>query len=637
MFVPFATPFAERLGYFEVDRSCLLSLGRALQGDDLYAWCSKLVVQWVYSSSGRLSEKKKKKKKKKKRKSSSEEEGGEEERETSPLDRAWNDATLAVLVASHAHGMGLATSRRVWFEALAAIADRERSHGLDVAVLPPALENEDEADIELFYLDARTVRVFFSPLRREWMAATPSVRKVFTTNVCGVQCSTDQVKMELICSETLADTPQETLEWFFLPEVYAYVSGPGDLPDWRTRRPSSKVQRLLPERAREQLNNMTLSRVNLQNSGPPVVLEKKDDGGGKNKYGEGSGEFGGQSNDHARLNPNGSVDQADLDDIGKALVSGAPAITQTPSPYNEFLDRGLRAKTAVKVEESFAEMGLVTDAHSDADILGAEPAVKDRVVMLARGRTVGQTQLPVAPAYFNEQSARRRHAAAAAFDIPMGILLNYSLIAPKTEGQSGLGSGMGNKDSGLGGATSSTKSTAFALFEKAMRAVASSLELWSEEVMAKMSAPRKERARQESEAHAAKHMADAEVGFFATHGSEKKFYEGEPTKGQIQLRAEDKAWHMEKARDAYVPLEKEKEVAFRLPRQQPVEVVQALFVNGWIKAETGVRRLNETLQWDEDEFESPEALEQVRKMRNEPPQEEGGEGGEKKKKKKAKP
>ena len=633
MFTKDCGKHAEERGAFEVDRASLMRMNRLYSGDELFHWCSTLVSQKVFQSPGKICDQKEEaeKRKRQQQQQSSEgdgdserkEDGGDEEEEDDPVAQAWDENLPLVLAASESQGFGIATSRKAWITALHQVAAVEAQFGVVSATVPPAPEERDE--LKLHSIEPRMVRVFFAPSGGEWMVALPVVLRV---RPGPHQDSTaEKVKLQLLSLDVMVDSMSSDVAWWVLPEqdVYVYAAGACDRPDPVTHYPVSKVQRCLAERAREQINSATMSWTNLTNGSPPIMLEQKDGGGARKKHrGEGSGEVDGQSNDDARLGPSSSSAHDSLV-VSKAIIAGAPAIVDAPSPYNEFIDHGKRRREQEQqdsaTQDDWAVLGLHYTPQDDGNILGTQH-LRDRIVQLQEGRTVGQTQLPVPPAYYNEQHMRRLHTTAAIWGIPLGVVMNFSIFASGAEGKAGL-SALGNKSSGLGGATSSTKSTAWTIWEETTNGVATSLERWSRDVLDKMGAAgRDERDR----LACAKALDDASTEFDRLYGDETMFYQQltqiAPDQSHIadnmkEDRKEKKTTHLARAAASYKP-EKAKQLMYRLTRTQPIDVLRSLFTEGFLKPEAIIRHMAEQMHLDPADFEEPTAIAKVRSARNEP-------------------
>ena len=249
-------------------------------------------------------------------------------------------------------------------------------------------------------------------------------------------------------------------------------------------------------------------------------------------------------------------------------------------------------------------------------------------------------QLPVPPAFYNEQSLRRLHRTAALWGIPLGVIMNFSIFASGTEGKAGL-SALGNKSSGLGGATSSTKSTSWTIWEETTNGVATSLERWSQGVLGRMGAAGK-LARDRNALEVA--LADASAEFDHIYGDESMFHQRlaqiSPDQTHVadnmkEDRRQKKTTHLAQAVKGYKP-EKKKQLIYRLTRTQPIESLKSLFTEGFLKPEAIIEALQEQLHLPAEWFEDPEALSKVRKSRNEPEPKAGAAGADAKKKPAAK-
>jgi hypothetical protein len=639
--------WAEARGYLEVNRPNLMIMNRLHRSDDLFHQLSGIVAGEVFQGPGEivdLDEEEREEKEAEKEAAKQEEEegdgGGEQKMEEggddkdssddppseTPESRSWDETLPKVLAASEAQGFGMATSQRTWTQTLQTIYDLETEANQKVST--PRPEEEDGDDQKLSFVEPRMVRVFYSPSggTSPWLIALPVILKAPDSSA-----TVEAVKLAMYSGDVMVDSSNDGLQWYVLSpdDVFVYVT---DTPDVATQYPLSKIQRQLPERAREQINNQTMSETNLINGHPAIAVEHKDGGSRKKHSGEGSAEKEGQTNNDARVGPNpaGTKGGDDSDDDNPDGDAG-PEIFQGPSPFNKYLDVKRRKRGAD--QRNWAEMGLFYNPRDHPDEL-SKRAIKRRVVRLSEGQVFSQTQLPLPPAYYNEQRAHRRFAAGQEWGIPIGVLLNFSIFASTAEGKAGL-SALGNKASGLGGATSSTKSTAFTLWEKAKDKIIDSLEQWSIKVLARMwesGAPERFEAC----------IAQAEEQFFSVYGNEESFQRDQ------SHRDPDSAAHHQKDRDqnkdamranvAREQFSKEpKRLMFRLKRVQPVDVIKSLHVENYITSECAIRTIREQLHLKRSDMERPENVDKARKSRNEPPPKPGAEGkdggGDKKKSK----
>lgn len=613
MFVTELTKAMRLAGMFEPNRRTMLRLACLHAMDDLFRWCSSLVSSKVFQRPGtmgsvkRKGNKKSKKKKKnkqkaQKRKKPDSDDDEEEEEHVDPISREWNVALPQLLVAAEACGFGVATSKKAWKEALLQIAAREVSRGLEVVSVPTALEDGD--DTTLHFVDLSMVRVFYAPGPR-WAMALPVVVHINDPNNDNV----DSSKLSLYCSGAMPNDSSKDWEWFIFEEedVYVFTIDPNDLPDLQTKQPRSKIQRLLVERAREQINNSAMTGVNLQNMAPPIPFERKDDGKDHEKQSS-------DENDYRRNEPNTSVME---DDSGKDCIRAPAApIPNTPSAWNRHLDFGLRAQQEAEEEDKkntdWSVCGLFYDPEGD-NMLTGNMHLRNRLMQMPTGYTISKTPLPEPPSYYNEQRAHRKFAAAAVFGIPMGILFNYSIMAPASEKAGGL-SVMGNKSSGLGGATSSTQSTAWTAWETATNALKQKLEQWSQDVCSKM-------GRHAAQQRLEKHMNDADSRFHQEHGTEDGLFgsRGELNTAALDQYRRQKQLYRAEAGAAFLQEEADNAVMFRIPRVHPLETIKSLHVEGILKSEIVISEIAKQLEWPLDFFEDSASIDKTRDARNNPP------------------
>ena len=346
-----------------------------------------------------------------------------------------------------------------------------------------------------------------------------------------------------------------------------------------------------------------MSMTNIMNGRPPVVIEKKDAGGAKKRLrGEGSGEEEGQTNLNARTGISADDDMV----AEKAIEAGAPRIIDEPSPWNKYLDvERRRQKRAEQQEFDWAADGLMYDPKEEGL---TKIQLDDRLAPIREGWSVGQAQLPVPPAYYNEQRAHRRYAAASEWGIPLGVLTNYSMFASSAEGKAGL-TALGNKGSGLGGATSSTKSTAWSIWETSRRNTMAALESWSVDVLGRMW---DEEGAERCIEQATRSFDEEEAGFRASIEND----ELDVREAKVQERQREKDRCMTTAAEELRAQSKQRKM-FRLKRVVPFEEMKQLFVENIVTAdgllqsaiERGVPRKF---------LEQPAAVEKARKSRNEP-------------------
>jgi hypothetical protein len=590
MIVPKCSEYAQQEGFFEVTRSQIVRLLRAFKYDELFHWCSKTVSQRIFQGAGRIFHS----------------EAREEYECNSEVIKDWAEHLPLILANADAVGFGIAMSRQTYREAMTTIG---RFQPPDSTVVPPAAVDEH---MRLLSIDPRTVRVFFSPgdsiTMHRWMISMPIVIKCLPS-----EASPQHARMNLISSDTMQDTVIGNTIWYIPPleEVFVYCGDPSDLPDIQLCRPISKVQRLMPERGREQINNATLSRTNLTNGGPPIPIEHKES---KSKGREDE-----MSNDEQRMGAQSDTSSRfDQVDESKPIRAGAPQILDEPSPFNLYINHDKPRPDAI-VKNDWA----MQDFDDDWDGIRVE-RLEDRVVQLAPDRTIGQTQLPVAPAYYNEQKAHRKSAAASVWGIPLSIMQNYSIFSSGTEAKAGL-AGMGNKNSGLGGATSSTKSTAWQVWEDTINGESDKLERWSANVLKSMLT----RYTHEQNKQGLHQCLDRALGkFYREHGTEEEFIQRMNTAQTVEThphlgdsmattRLHTKEKYLSDAKTAWSE-GKVPDLVYRLKRSQPTEVIRQLFVEGFLKADSAVRMLSGGLHIDPSDFESADKLDKVRKLRNEP-------------------
>ena len=466
------TEFMEKQGLMEPSRQEVLRLLRIHAGDDLFRWCSQVVASKVFERSGVVEAMKKKKRKR------GEEEDDEEDWQD-PVSRSWHVEAPKVTMAAEAAGFGIATSVRAWQQAAVDIWQRENAAGMPMASPCPALPSGVEQDTQLLYVEPNVCRVFYgSGPSPRWKLALPVVARVDDPG----RETVESIKLEFSRSDVVDDGSLKRWHWYVFndDDVYVYVAEPSDLPDVATGLPRSKVQRLLPERIREQINNVAMSEVNLLNTRPPIPYEKKETGSGKKSGGNEGGD-----NELERNDPPTGAAAIDVD-TAERHIKAAVLPPQHPSPYGRFVDVGLRQKQGLKEEkrqdEDWAMEGIGCGSSREADTL-SRLVLQDRTVTVPKGWAIGQTQLPLPPQYYTEQKAHRKFAAAAAFGIPWGIVLNYSLMEAASESSVSV---PGNKSSGLGGSTSSVKSTAWNLWETTTKGIQRALERWSVDVLRRM-------------------------------------------------------------------------------------------------------------------------------------------------------
>ena len=622
MFTTNLSVHAGERGFFELSREALMRNSRTLACDDVMRWCSKLVQDGIFQGPGRICDRKQEKKEQQEQEEkegdTEEKQGGEkeeEEDEDDPRARAWDENLPKVLSAADAQGFGLATSRRAWRQTLEMVTSIEMLRGLHPMTVH--LEPVEGEDMMLHAIDTRLVRVCSSLDSRLWVAL-PVVLKIKQEGV--TPGTIEQMKLNLLRRDTIVDqtTSEPDIGWWIMPEseVYVYMT---DSPDVHCGKPVSKVQRQIPERAREQINNSTMSMTNLVNGRPPIPIERKDAGGGRKRLrGEGSGEEEGQSNNHART---GLADDENPMASERAIDATAPRIHDVPSTFNQYTDvrRRQRRDEEKKAEtDDWAAEGLMYNPHDAGDVMG-DLELKERKLFLREGETIGQTQLPVPPAYYNEQRAHRRYAAAAEWGIPLGVLHNYSMFASSAEGKAGL-SALGNKGSGMGGATSSTKSTAWSIWEQTKSSAMSALEDWSVRVLERMwGASSKKRALAHMDS-AMKDFDDTEGAFQASIAED----DVEVADGKREERKRNKTRRVDEALSELKAQPSAKWV-FRLKRVIPFEEMKQLFVENIVTSE-GLLQSAIDRGIPRKFLEKSDAVEKARKSRNEPEPKAGAAG-----------
>lgn len=592
MFVSKCLDYAQQRGFFEVDRSRMVRLLQIYKYDDVFQWCSKTLSQKLFQGPGMLYDHDTKK----------------------PLDcdptvvRDWAIHLPHLFSNSEAVGFGIAMSHMTYREARNQITAREPGMRF---YIDPILDEY----LRLTTIDPRTVRVFFAPgdsvSMNRWMIAMPVVLKCRPS-----ETTPDQVRMGLVSQDVMVDSAVGEIDWYIPPleEVYIYCGDPSDLPDVRLRAPISKVQRLLPERAREQINNTTMSRTNLTNGTPPIPIEHKE---GKRR-----GHDDERSNDAQRTGAQSDVLNHNDMAAGKPVDAGAPEIVNEPSQYNLYINHNRDRPKDEPIRADDWAMGDI-ELDGDLDVLHTEQ-LRSRIVQLAPDRTIGQTQLPVPPAYYVEQRVHRVYRAAAAWGIPVGIMQNYSIFTSGVEGKSSV-SAIGNKSSGLGGATTSTKSTSWQTWEDTIKSVAETIEQWSVRVLAGMI---RNQIAARNQVALQRHLDESLEGFYKKNGTEQEFQEklsttvpatthGHVIKNLTDKRVRNKEAHLAKAEKQWKG-EKPPDLIYRLRRSQPVDVIKQLFVENLLTAEATIRILSEQLNIDIGDFEEPESLSKVRKLRNEP-------------------
>lgn len=613
---------ATALGFVEVERAVLMRLLYLHAGDDLFQWCSRTVRFKLFQGPGTIHHRK----------------SAASTAVDTPASESWNLAMPLIVSTAEAEGFAIGVSLLTYLVAKMAISEREPQDGsttLDVDIPPDAYQ-------QLVILTPRSIRVFYRQAEVQsldrWLVAMPVILKRNPG-----ETTIEQTRRNLYNDNfSMRGSSTNDVAWYMLPEdeVFVYVGDPGDLPDPVTGAPMSKVRRLLAERAREQINSATMSAVNLTNGTPPIPIENKDGNKKKKKQKQDD-----DDDEQLRLGTQVEGGGYDVDDkLDKARDGTAPVLVNAPWEYNESLDLQRRNLKRPRddddepdKEDDWTMAGLNYDKdNEDGGVLGRLHTV-NRMLELAPGRTIGTTPLPVAPAYYVEQKMHRVYRTAATWGIPIGIMMNYSIFASGVEGKAGI-SAMGNKASGLGGATSSTKSNAWENWETTINSIADSLESWSLDVLRHMEC---ENQRRTEPMRIQDHLEKANQKFEDDNEDEDAFQqrvsmlapEQEHIGAKLKKKREQKREeHRKKAVDSY-QLEELPELVYKLQRRQPVPVLKELYVDNILTSEALVRHLSQQLHLDSSDFEPSGTIDKVRKARNEPEPKPAAAAKKKKKKK----
>ena len=265
---------------------------------------------------------------------------------------------------------------------------------------------------------------------------------------------------------------------------------------------------------------------------------------------------------------------------------------------------------------------------------------------LPEGREIGTLPAATPPSFYVEQANKRLREAASLWGVPLGVLVNYSIMDTSSAGSAmGVGSFGGDKN-GLGGATSSTLSMAWKSYEKSMAERVMSIKKFSKHTLSRMSKSWRDAMIPAAiEAYQRNKLEQ----FERENGTEAQFqtqlmnsHYNEDTKGVLETRrAAEKQRYMEdecgstkclRAAEASLPAEARMgDLYYHMNRLQQLEQIIALWQANILRSQAAVRVAAATLDLRPSDFELPEAMDDVRETANQPLPEseppEDGEGG----------
>lgn len=572
---------------------------------------------------------------------------GEEEEDLYPDDvnESWARALPTLVKCSEAIGFAVATTQRTLVEMR---AKRDELEGIKPpGVLEPFAESSDE-DVCLHVLDPRTFRAF---VRRDESYDAASWLIMIPLMVHSLQLgkTPEQARAEFMSGIA---TRSLEVKWYVLDplSVYIYIPSVNNLPVLDGLRMSASVRsyvsRCAPERDFEIANRYAMAASNITNAKPvlPIIMKASN-----MPRKDGSGE--GNTNEDAReVVPQSLIDNEDL----------TPGSREAPGMIGEYRIQNNANDNAREDQDEQRRDDMISEKLAHAYSIMEQPLgavgptpTRRATWQLPEGREIGVLPPATAPVFYVEQAMKRWREAAAMFGIPVGVLLNYSIMDGSSEaGTMGGASSGGDKGSGLGGATSGTTSTAWRNFQRNIHGRVSSLEAWSKYVLQSMIDKKtsalltktiedyiKERGDQFDKMH-----GGSEADFSVSLALAKDVDDSTKDAMQAARRKKKTEWMTdgEGAKGLNDNLgkggKKRNDLKFLIPRMNTLEQIISLWQMKQVNSMGMRQELMRQLHLPESYLELPEAMDQAREAavnpmpEAQPDEDEDGEGGSKKKK-----
>lgn len=684
-----ATKYASALGYVEVNRGSMLYHLELHSRDVVFQSLSHVVQLHLFQQPGSIQSRKQEKRKQEKRRADQEQrrelhqaerdslsrgkprppkgrsaqgqqqrdadqdkkgdqgDGEEEELFEPDVNEAWARALPRLVSCSEAIGFGVAVSEETYARVL---------HDIEVyeGALPPMvvpIEPSSEPVMTLKALQPSRLRIFF---RRDpstddfsWLVMLPVILAL-----PGGYDTKEQARTRLMSQDNFEVHSTGTdVQWLVLDpnEVFVYVPRDANLPrdDGAV---VSNVSRCEPERRVEMGNRYAMAAANLVNARPPIPIIEKAGGAGKKK--DASGENGTTNEDAREAEPlrieaEKLTTYHDIEAPGK--IEAFPA-AETLSPALKRYREQQEDQHAERMDEKMAdELRRAYRTMEDPSSVVLPTPVARKGWTLPEGKEIAQVPPAVPPAFYEEQVTKRLREAAFVWGLPVGVLLNYSIM----EASSSMGSmGSTGAKSGTGGSTSGTTSTAWHIYETTMHAMADTLERWAAQVLKRMRKRRRDAVIARTIQLFAEHRLEE---FYSRHGTEQQFahrmitdsttddsvkrglqYSREQQKEECMraVGATDPA-AMLSGKDAALADAKD-DLLFKIPRVMTMQQLMALWDKSLLNPEGMHRKLIESLHIDESDLELPEAMADAREASVNPmpeaqPDDAGASGGPKKK------